>query len=431
MKNIKLPKNPFLLFLPFLVPFVLYVIYYPTDGVSADQGRYMGFAHNLVNGFYSPPAPDIDLTNGPGYPLFLAPFVGMNFPLITLTLMNALFYYLSIVFLFKSLLFVVNDKFARFFSLFWALYYMGYQSIPFIHTETFTYLLVSLSIFTTLKAFDAEKGKQEWKYLVLSGLLIGYLALTKMIFGYVLFVLLLGYALIWLFRLKSVSSRKITLIISFSLITTLPYLFYTYHLTGRLYYWGMGNDALYWMSSPYHDEYGDWKKDLEMNPDIASNYNIQGSDSILKLHHQKDFELLKNLKGIERDDEFKRLAINNIKAYPLHYAENIVYNAGRLVFQYPFSHAVQRPKILLVFPINGILFTLILFCIFPTLFNWKKIPAPVRFLLLIVIIYLGGSLMVSTYARMFTIIVPVLLLWIAFILQHSISVHLKFGDRDD
>jgi hypothetical protein len=61
------------------------------------------------------------------------------------------------------------------------------------------------------------------------------------------------------------------------------------------------------------------------------------------------------------------------------------------------------------------------------LMNWRKIIFPVRFLLFIVLLYLGGSVFGSAEMRMFTKIVPVLLIWIAFIIQNTVKIYWKFG----
>jgi len=180
MINSKKLKNPYLLFIPFLLFFIIFVFLFHTNSNEGDENRYLMFAQNLLHGFYSPVLPEINLWNGPGYPIILMPFVGSHLPLICITLMNAIFYYLSIIFLFKSLQLIVPFPKALIFSLFWACFFSSYQKIPRIYSETFTLLLISLLIFCLLKAFN-DKSK---KYLFLSGFIIGYLVLTKIIFGY-------------------------------------------------------------------------------------------------------------------------------------------------------------------------------------------------------------------------------------------------------
>ena len=422
-------NNPYLIFFPFLIAFVIWVLISPIDLSDGDQGRYLGCAQNLIHGFYSAPAPNIDLRSGPGYPVILMPFLALKLPLMCITLMNAFFYYFSIILLFKALKEIVSFSISLTFSLGWACYYIAYQNIPYIHTESFTYLLGTSLIFLIIKAFKPDITGSARKYVLLSGFVLGYIVLTKMIFGYVLLIMLAGSCLLWIINRKNVNYHKGLLIVSLAFLTTTPYLLYTYNLTGKLLYWGNGNDSLYWMSTPYHGEYGDWKSDLSLNPPANGNFNIAGADSVLKVNHGADFKELYKYNNIERDDIYTRLAIKNIKSHPVKFVQNVIYNVGRLIFHYPFSYAVQRPKTLLVFPINGILFTLMLFSLIPTFLNWRKFPYSVRFLVMIVLLYLGGSSLVSAILRMFTIAVPFLLVWIAYVFQNSIKFNLKFSKK--
>lgn len=428
LKN-KILNNPYLLFFPFLVAFIVYVLISPPDVSCGDQDRYLGCAQNLINGFYSPPAPNIDLTNGPGYPIILVPVLFFKLPYICITLMNAFFYYFSIILLYKALKEVVSFNMAVAFSLAWAGYFIAYQNIPYMHTESLTYLLISSLIFTVVRAFNHTSQANARKFVILSGFLLGYIVLTKMIFGYVLLIMLAGNGLLWLIKSKDINIRKGFFILSMAFLTTAPYLLYTYNLTGRILYWGNGNDSLYWMSTPFEGEYGDWKLDLTLNPVINGNFNIPGADSVLRANHGADFKEIYKYRGLERDDVYTRMAIENIKVDPVKFAQNIIYNMGRLIFHYPFSYAIQRPKTLLVLPINGILFTLMLFSLIPTILNWRKFPFSVRFLLIIAILYLGGSSVVSGILRMFTVIVPVLLMWIAYVLQYSLKINLRFNKK--
>ena len=434
-KNIKTSRNPFLLFLPFLIILIIYVVLNPTHGNKGDEARYLEYAHNLLHGFYSPPPPHINLTNGPGYPIILMPFLGLGLPLITITIMNAVFYYLSIVFLFKALQKIVSEKITLFFSFFWACYYIAYQNLPFTHTETFTYLLISLLIFLLLKAFEAGDPRVTRKYIFLSGFIMGYIVLTKIAFVYVLLAMFLGSAVLFLINRKNINFRRGFFITLIGLATFIPYSIYTYHLTDRMFYWNTNTGvSMYWSTSTFPEEYGDWKQDLTEGTVEQGNFNIPGADDSLVAHHQKDYDRIFHGKGftqegLEQDDAFRKIAMDNIKAHPLKYIQNCVYNVGRLIFHYPFSQAVQRPKVLLVLPLNGIVFTLIIFCLIPTLMNWRKIPFSLRFLLVFTFLYLGLSSMVTAYVRMFTIIVPVLLFWFAVILQKTVKV--KFNFRND
>ena len=125
MKSIKITRNPYLLFLPFLIVLIIFAILNPTGGYG-DEYRYLMFANNLVHGFYSPPPPNVTLTNGPGYPIILMPFVALDLPLIYITLLNPFFYYFSIIFLYKALQKVVSYKITLIFSFFWVCYYIVY-----------------------------------------------------------------------------------------------------------------------------------------------------------------------------------------------------------------------------------------------------------------------------------------------------------------
>jgi 4-amino-4-deoxy-L-arabinose transferase-like glycosyltransferase len=427
MRITTITKNPYLLFSPFLCFYILYILLFPSD-FSGDEIRYLRFAKNLIHGFYSPSAPDIDLTNGPGYPLLLSPFVAIGLPLIYIALMNAFFYYLSIILLFKALKQTVGSNIALIFSCFWACYYVAFGTMNTIVPETFTFLLVSLLIFSLVKVFKADNSKEIRRFIFLAGFTIGFIILTKMIFGYVLLLMLSGYIVFWITDIKNINYRKGIYILLIAFVTVTPYLIYTYHLTGRIFYWGSGSDSLYWMSTPYEGEYGDFKGELTLGTVALGNYNIPGADDTLRAHHGKDFEEILQYNAIERDDAFKRIAINNIKSHPIKFVGNWICNLGRLVFHYPFSYAVQRPKILLVLPMNGIVFTLILFCLIPTFINWRKVSFPVQFMLLFCFIYLSLSSLVTAFVRMFTIVVPIMVFWFAYIIQNSLVIKMKFDD---
>ncbi len=237
IKNIKTSRNPFILFLPFLILYVTLILIFATNESNGDEGRYLMYAQNLTQGFYSPPPPAIDLGNGPGYSLLLAPFVALNLPLIFLKLLNAIFYYLSTVFLFKSLQQIVSFRFAIILSLVWALYPIFYEYMTNILPEIFAASLIPLLLFTTIKAFKIDNSNKVRKYIFFAGFTFGYLALTKPIFGYVLMFMIAGILLLLIINRRNINYKKSFGILIIALLTTIPYLTYTYHLSGKIFYW--------------------------------------------------------------------------------------------------------------------------------------------------------------------------------------------------
>ena len=423
MTNLKITRNPYLLFSPFLVLFILFVLKQHNDALDGDEGGYVKFAENLINGFYSPPAPDINLWWGPGYPIILVPFIAVGVPLICITLMNAVFQYLSIVLLFKSMLQFVSFRKAFFFSLFWALCYSSYIHMAFILTEPFTIFLISSLIFCLINAFNGPTKK----YLYLSGFIIGYIALTKVIFGYVILFLFLGSVLLWITNRKVFNYRRGAAIMLIALATVSPYLIYTYHITGKVYYFGnSGGMSLYWMSTPYENEYGDWN-----NENFGAGINDPERPGVaenLKRNHQQDVDEVRKYTGVEKDEAYKKMAVRNIKAHPVKFAKNIMANISNLLFGFPGSYTYQRPLLKIWY--FAILFSLMLFCLIPTIINWKRIQYSIRFLLVFAFIFLGGSALVGGYSRQFVIIIPLLLFWIAYIIHESVSVKILFEKRD-
>jgi predicted RND superfamily exporter protein len=218
-----------------------------------------------------------------------------------------------------------------------------------------------------------------------------------------------------------------------ALLFTTPYLIYTYNLTGKIFYWGTpGGDSLYWMSTPWENEYGNWYGDFNLLPrsekEIQS--NIPGYLDSLKLHHQEDYNKIFSYHDvINREQMFKQIAIENIKAHPLKYLENCISNTGRLLFSFPYSYNIQNNRTLLRLPLNGALVLLSIICLILTFFNWKRLFFPIKIILFFLFLYLGASILVSATVRMFTIIVPLLLFWIGYIFQQTIKVNLYFKDK--
>jgi hypothetical protein len=439
IRNIKI--NSFLLFSPFLILYILISIVFPTNGLGGDEPRYIHYATNLLNGYYSLPFPNIDLSNGPGYPLILAPFLYLKLPLILVSFLNAILHYLSIILLFKALQSIISYKNSLIVSLFWAFNYNLYLFIPMVLTEILSSFLISLLIFSLNKSFDHSNLKQSKLYTYISGLSLGYLILTKTIFFYVLLFLLGSCIILWIINTRKINYRKSIVILSIAMLIASPYLIYTYYLTGRVFYVTNKASNLYWMSSPYKHEYGDWfsmpwtnTKNVLTNQS-KSTFPFDNpyilSDTLynqIKINHKQDYDDFAKLNGMTRDEYSKKLAIKNIKTHPLKYIKNIIYNTGRLFFNIPYSYKLETPRSLIWFPFDGIIAVLMIISLFPTILNWRKIPFSLRFLILFAFIYLGGSLLLSAQPRMLTFIMPILLFWTAFVLNRSIKFNIRFKE---
>ena len=364
VRNIKTNKNPFILFLPFLILYILLILIFSTNENYGDESRYLMYAQNLLEGFYSPPPPDIDLGNGPGYPLFLAPFVALHVPLIYIKLANAIFYYFSIILFFYSLQQLTSFKYALIFSLLWALYPSSYETLIYTLPEIFASSLIPLLIFTLIKAFKKDgEAKNKKYYIFLAGLTFGFLALTKPIFGYVIMTMIIGLGLLWLTNRKNTTYKKGVFVLIIAFISTVPYLAYTYNLTGKMFYWSSyGGNNLYWMSTPYENEYGSWAPNSNNTSDFKEQKsNIVGyADSIIK-YHGADFAYVNKFKGVDHDEAYKKIAIKNIQTHPVKFFKNCISNFGRIVFNYPYSYKIQNVGTLFRIPFNG---TIVLFMLF-------------------------------------------------------------------
>ena len=417
-------QNPWVFYLPFLVLYLFVVIVLRDRIMSGDAGRYLMYAENLCQGYYAP-KDNFFIWNGPGYPLVLMPFVAFNLPLITIACFNAVLLYLAHVLLFKALRFYVSINTALVFGTFWALHFSTYELLPIISTEIFTIFLVSLIIYFSISVFAKSQASISLrKPIWILGFLFGLLVLTKVIFAYVLLLLLPLVVVAYFFKRDRKNTLKTLYILGIAFLVNLPYLIYTYNLTGRyLFCAKSGGVSLYWMSTPHSGEYGDWQ---------SSHFQaFKGRDvKRIEANHRKDFEKMeaigeRRIPGLKADDLFKKMAIENIKNHPKKYLVNCVANVNRLFFGFPNSYQDENLKFLKYTP-NIIFIPLILYSLFIVLVNFRKVPYEFKFLLLVSLIYLGLSVLVSTFPRMFLVIAPVFVWLISYTVYQTVQMRIFF-----
>lgn len=401
--------HPWTYFGIFLALYSMIVLIFSRSTLVGDESRYLYFAQNLVNGFCSPPSPDINLWNGPGYPMLLAPFVALGASLPVMRLINAILLYATLVFVYKTaVLLSGRSKPALVGATVLACYFPLYHFLLFILTEILSVFLVSLFAYSLVSCLLA-RGKYITPTLAVASVALAGLMLTKVIFAYVWtgLTIVTGAAALFKKYRQKVSVRKLQITLGLAILFCLPYLGYTYSLTGKIFYWSTsGGSSLYAMSTPFSGEYGDW-------------FNIRGfDDKPQRANNHSDL-----LKAIPIDDQvtadamLKELAIRNIKKHPLKYAQNVFYNVGRMLFSYPYSYQEQYPYTYRTMLPNMFIFVAMVIGGFLSFRQRKKLPFALGVLLLFAGMYLGGSALVSTYGRMFSIILPVYFIWQVYLLS--------------
>lgn len=392
-----------IIFLPLLMIYLLIVLVANTDYLWGDEGRYIQYATNLLNGYYSP-HDKILLENGPGYPIILMPFVKLKLPWLTAKLLNAIFLFMAIIYFYHMLRIYIKERSAIFFSYLLGIYYPFLRCIHLLVTEALAILLVCGFSFHLCKLY--RDGKYHWAQLMVSSVYLGYLALTKVFFGYVILIGLLMFLFLYLWKKKD-AYKKTFLVYLIALLCCIPYLFYTYSLTGKIFYWGTaGGQLLYLMSSPYAEELGDWHA-----RDSKNNQEFYGA--------------IWGLSAIEKDNVYKKQAIKNIINHPVKFILNWVANVGRLAFNYPFSYDTQKLSSYFYMIPNMFLIVFCILCLYPAYLGRRLIPFEIYVLIFFALISFGGLSIISSDNRYSWPLVPVLMLWISFTFARLVKVEIR------
>ena len=396
--------------LPLVIVHVLIIALYSQGhpGLVQGENRYVTDAAKLIE----PRSPMMERDpvpwNGPGYPLFLVPFVLLRAPNVLLRLANAVLMLLGSLYLIRSLRYFVEEKWA-----YVAVYCMGLypallKYLPRILTEPFCIFLACGLVFHLIHMNRSPDRRR--LHLVIAGVYFGFLALAKVLFGYVIGAAILFYLVVSLISRKRWAVRAL-LVAAIALAVCVPYLHRTYSLTGRVFYWAQsGGLSLYWMASPMEEEYGDW---------------LTGTKSWLGGYwraekHQEFLESLGSLSPVERDQVLRKEAVRNMLDHPGKFAKNWVANVARLFLHYPFSYKQHTMEDLRTVLSGSVLLVLCGFCIIPTVANWRAIPAGIQQAVIIGLFYVGGNSLLSAYDRMLLPVFPVMAVWLTYILAHTV-----------
>lgn len=392
-----------------------------TSELRGDEARYVIYGQNLAAGYYAE-ATNPALWCGPGYPLVLAPFFALSVPLIFAKLLNAFFIFFALAYFCKAFLLLnLGRKTALI-----ATYVLGcYPPIAkwthLLYTEPLAFMLICIFLCYAIKILSStHPSRTDWLF---GALALGYLALTKVIFGHVIVVSLV-FSLAWLVWSRKKMARRSSLLLAGGFVFFTPFLVYTYFLTGKYFYSGtQGGELLYFRSSPYDEEYGDWLNKAYIFDDLDQRPKGTYCDlPILRKNHQPFYNQIKDLSWVQKDSIFKKKAIEQMGHYPIKYLKNTVANICRIFFNYPYSYrkhtlAVYGHMLPNMFILNALLLTMVAW-----IRSRRMLPISLLAPLIFISIYLGGIILTHGSARNFNVIVPFIFCFIGFICTKIIYV---------
>ena len=399
-------RRPLLALGSLLGIYVAAMLVLPTaEGWAGDEPAYLELARNITQGHYRDGSPDgplnmcfpgwqtPDLWYGPGYPAFLAPFAAMGLPVSVIRLVGPMLLVASVLLFYRLLLETVSRRAAFLGALGLGLFVPFYRYLPHLHSEFLALVLVvaaMLAITRLVRSGSRVAG------LAAAAALAG-VALTRVAYGWVLTVLLVVFAAWWLLR-RSSTARRLAAATGLALALCVPWLAYTYSVTGRPLLWATsGSVSLYWMSSPYPDDRGDW----HCASDVFSRQWLAP--------HRPFFTAHADDPPVEQGRALERQARRHIVDHPGKYLENIAANASRIVFNAPYS---RRPLDLrsLVFIVSGaVLVGLLALAVGRLVRVRRRLPPEWPAFALFAAAAFAVHLPISAYVRMLIPIVPALL----------------------
>lgn len=398
--------------LPICFFYILLCVFMAGNPPQADELRYISYAENLSHGYYAHPK-TLELWNGPGYPLFLCPFAKLGIPWIVAKHANAFLVFAGVLFLYRLLRIYLSANKALFVAYLFAVYPPMLTTIPMLLTESISILLVTGFIYYVVLSFRSDK----WVNYLVAGIFCCFLILTKVLYAY---VVLAGLAISLLLCFRNKKFFKLTCIYFFAFVLCSPYLFYTWSLTGKHFYWAnSGGSTLYWMSSPYPNEWGTW----------------QGANTVMSdqryEHHQPLYLKLRQLNAIEKDILLKQEALKNIRNHPLKYLQNWVCNIGRIWLNYPYSYKYQRPHTMVFTVPNTFILTgwVVALCILVK--KLKYLPPEILALMFFAVLFLSASSLVYACSRYLVTIVPVLILLISYGLLVLLKIEFRQQSKNN
>lgn len=325
---------------PLLLLYVAWTVVNPDLGGAGDEGAFLAYAERLTHGDYaSEETADSYLWRGPGLPLMLVPFVALDAPVELARVVPALLLGGAALLFHRLLRLRLSERASLLGALALGLYVPFLRSLGYVQTEPVGIFLVVLAMYLWARRSDAGGDR----YLLGAGLALGALTLTRLEYGYVLTACLLIAGAVWL-KGRGRTARDAAAVCVVALALCVPWLAYTYALTDKPFYWSnAGSLSLYWMSGPTVDDLGD--------PHDVNEVFRRDELAV----HRPLFRRLRTMHPVAADEALGRVARENISQHPARFARNVVNNASRLLFDFPFSFQQESAKPLFYVVPNSLL----------------------------------------------------------------------------
>jgi hypothetical protein len=188
--------------------------------------------------------------------------------------------------------------------------------------EELALVLVVVAMYGITRAL--ETGRRP--HVLLAGLALAALVYDRVEYGWIAIAMLIV-ALAWtLHRRGRGAPRRFLAVCAIGVAGCIPWLAYTYSITGRILYWGnSGGLSLYWTSAGRPDQSGAWHA-----------VHTVFRDSYLA-PFRPFFRRVDRLPPLQRDLAFQSAAVHNALAHPGRFAVNVAANATRMLFAAPLG----------------------------------------------------------------------------------------------
>ena len=393
-------RRHFALLLPLLALYFGLMLLVPPH--EDDETSYITLAKRITHGYYvtgdnralldaNPSSPD--LWFGPGLPIILTPLVALDSPNWALRSTGPVLLFLAVLLFYALLRIRAGPRTALAGAYALGLYVPFSTLLPNVHSETLAiFLLVA-----TLYGVARYVIERRLRWFAFTAVALAWLALTRVAFGWVITIVLVLLLAWWVIRRRSLAGR-LALVYAAALLLCVPWLSYTYSKTHRIFVWGnSGSLSLYWMSSPYSGDLGDWHQ-----------ANQVFTDPRLRAH-RSFFRRLEGLTLAQQNAKIERQALRNIAHHPAKYAENVAANVSRMLFNTPYSFTGKSPKILLYGIPNVLLLAAVAFSIAVFARRRELLPPEAAPFLLLGAVAVALHALLSAYPRMLMPEVPIVL----------------------